>query len=41
MTRHELLSFMDAYSRYNQIPMFELDEAHTSFITTAGSIAIR
>ena len=23
---HELLSFMDAYSGYNQIPMYELDE---------------
>lgn len=30
---HELLSFMDAYSGYNQIPMYELDEEHTSFIT--------
>ena len=33
MAGHELLRFMDAYSRYNQIPMFELDEEHTSFIT--------
>ena len=32
-TRHELLSFMDAYLGYNQIPMFELNEKHTSFIT--------
>ena len=24
---------MDAYSRYNQIPMYEPDEEHTSFIT--------
>ena len=24
---------MDAYSEYNQIPMYELDENHTSFIT--------
>lgn len=30
---HELLSFMDAYSRYNQNVMFKLDEKHTSFIT--------
>ena len=30
---HELLSFMDAYSGYNQIPMYEPDEEHTSFIT--------
>ena len=28
---------MDAYSRYNQIPMFELDEEHMSFITNHGS----
>ena len=34
--RHELLSFMDAYSGYNQIPMFELDKEHTSFITDHG-----
>ena len=30
---HELLSFMDAYSGYNQIPMYLLDKEHTSFIT--------
>ncbi|XP_031258395.1 uncharacterized protein LOC116116470 [Pistacia vera] len=28
-----LLSFMDAYSGYNQIPMYQPDEEHTSFIT--------
>ena len=28
----ELLSFMDAYSRYNQIPMFPRDEEDTAFI---------
>ena len=33
---HELLSFMDAYSRYNQIPMFHRDEEHTTFITDRG-----
>ena len=33
---HELFSFMDAYSRYNQIPMYEPDEEHTSFITDRG-----
>ena len=27
---------MDAYSRYNQIPMYEPDEEHTSFITDWG-----
>ena len=33
MAGHEFLSFMDTYLRYNQIPMYELDEEHTSFIT--------
>lgn len=33
---HELLSFMDAYSGYNQIPMFPGDEESTSFITDRG-----
>ena len=27
---------MDAYSRYNQIPMYKLDEEHTSFIIDRG-----
>ena len=31
--RHGLLSFMDAFSGYNQIPMFEQDEESTAFIT--------
>ena len=34
--RHELLSFMDAYSGYNQIPMYKHDEEHTSFIIDRG-----
>ena len=33
---HALLSFMDAYSGYNQIPMYEPDQEHTSFITDRG-----
>ena len=33
MAGHELLSFMDAYPRYDQILMYEPDEEHTSFIT--------
>ena len=33
---HELLSFMDAYSRYNQIPMFHRDDEHRAFITDRG-----
>ena len=30
---HKLLSFTEAYSRYNQIPMYKPDEEFTSFIT--------
>ncbi|XP_074350150.1 uncharacterized protein LOC141689690 [Apium graveolens] len=33
---HALLSFMDAYSGYNQIPMYGPDQEHTSFITDRG-----
>lgn len=33
MSGHALLTFMDAYSGYNQISMYELDEEHTLFIT--------
>ena len=36
MVGHELLSFIDAYSGYNQILMYEPDEKHTSFITDRG-----
>ena len=32
----ELLSFMDTYSGYNQILMYQLDKEHTSFITHWG-----
>ena len=35
-TGHELLNFMDRYSGYNQIPMYLLDEEHTSFIIDRG-----
>ena len=31
-SRHELLGFMDAFSRYKQIKMDSTDELHTSFI---------
>ena len=34
---HELLSFMDAFSSYNQIKMDPADEVHTSFITAFGT----
>ena len=33
---HALLSFMDACSGYNQIPMHVPDQEHTSFITDRG-----
>ncbi|XP_074355952.1 uncharacterized protein LOC141695617 [Apium graveolens] len=33
---HALLSFLDAYSGYNQILMYEPDQEHTSFITDRG-----
>jgi len=33
MARYELLSFMDAYSGYNQIRMHPPDEDKTAFIT--------
>ena len=35
-TGHQLLSFMDAFSRYNQIKMDEVDQEKTSFITSQG-----
>ena len=36
MAKHELLSFMDVYSGYNQISMYEPDEEHISFINGRG-----
>ena len=33
---HKLLSFMDAFSGYNQIRMDEVDQEKTSFITCQG-----
>lgn len=30
---HKMLSFLDAYSGYNQIPMYALDREKTAFIT--------
>ena len=33
---HEILSFMNAYSEYNQISMHPSNEEHTSFITDRG-----
>ena len=31
---HKLLTFMDAFSRYNQIKMDEKDQEKTAFITS-------
>ena len=34
---YKLLSFMDAYSGYNQIPMAEEDKKKTAFMTESGN----
>jgi hypothetical protein len=34
--RHGLLSFMDAFSEYNQIRMHPVDQEKTAFITDQG-----
>ena len=36
MVRNQLLSFMDAFSSYNQIKMEEADQEKTSFVTSQG-----
>ena len=38
---HELLSFMDAFSGYNQISMDPGDQEKTSFVTTQGTYCYR
>nr|KYP73527.1 Transposon Ty3-I Gag-Pol polyprotein [Cajanus cajan] len=38
---HALLSFLDAYSEYNQIMMYPPDEVHTSFITDHAKYCYR
>ena len=35
-TGHKLLTFMDAFSRYNQIKMVEVEQEKTAFITSQG-----
>jgi len=35
-TRHQLLSFMDAFSGYNQINQDETNQEKTSFVTSQG-----
>ena len=39
--RHQLLSFMDAFSSYNQIRMHEDDQEKTSFVTSQGLFCYR
>ena len=38
---HKLLSFMDAFSSYNQIRMDEVDQEKTSFITCQGLLCYK
>nr|KYP60435.1 Transposon Ty3-I Gag-Pol polyprotein [Cajanus cajan] len=38
---HALLSFLDAYSRYNQIMMYLSNEDHTTFITDHANFCYR
>nr|XP_016502432.1 PREDICTED: RNA-directed DNA polymerase homolog [Nicotiana tabacum] len=38
---HELLSFLDAFSGYNQILMAKEDQEHTTFITHQGTYCYR
>nr|KYP66464.1 Transposon Ty3-G Gag-Pol polyprotein [Cajanus cajan] len=38
---HHMLSFLDAYSGYNQIPMYPPDEAKTAFITDSANFCYR
>ena len=40
-TSHELLSFMDAFSGYNQISMDPNDQENTSFVTRQGTYCYR
>ena len=40
-TGHELLSFMDAFSGYNQISMDPNDQKKTSFVTGQGTYCYR
>ena len=35
--RHKILSFMDAFLGYNQIPMYPLDSKNTVFMTPFGT----
>ena len=39
--KHQLLSFMDAFSGYNQIRIHEDDQEKTSFVTSQGLFCYR
>ena len=41
MAGHKLFTFMDAFSRYNQIQMTEEDQEKTAFITNQGLYCYR
>ena len=41
MAGHKLLSFMNAFSGYNQIQMVEEDQEKTAFITSQGLCCYR
>ncbi len=40
-SEHQALSFLDAYSGYNQISMNPRDEPHTAFITSEGTFCYK
>ena len=40
-TGHKLLSFMDAFSEYNQILMDEDDQEKSSFVTSQGVVLLQ
>ena len=40
-TRHGMLSFLNVFSKYHKIPMFQLDEEKTVFVTTQGLYCYR
>ena len=39
--RHQLLSFMDTFSGYNQIRMHEADQEKTLFVTSQGLLSYK
>ena len=41
MARNQLLSFMDAFSSYNQIKMEKTDQEKTSFMTSQGLLCYK